>query len=265
MSTTDPAKDVVVILRPEHFTESETVLVTFGGLTASTFRYSSDVAALRIANELGNVVLLPFQGQQIWDAEFLGRRLTMTSMFTEPAPTDDYLSHLRRFLHPLRRYRDGQPRPDGYPSAPWRAAQRALSRRAAYRRHATLTAPSWRSPASTATRSLSSHNYMAKPTVGLHADGSRVQARLDRPQSETHADGAHVPRAHQLPAGRRGVLVDVVSRSPGAIRIRPAAADASRCSAKAPRCSPRRSRSAPQTGTGPPDRPGACAFRGLPR
>jgi hypothetical protein len=35
--------------------------------------------------------MLPFQGQQIWDAWFDERRLTMRSMFPEPKPTREYL------------------------------------------------------------------------------------------------------------------------------------------------------------------------------
>ena len=37
-----------------------------------------------MCNGLGSITVLPFQGQQIWDAEMLGRSLKMKSMFTEP-------------------------------------------------------------------------------------------------------------------------------------------------------------------------------------
>ena len=50
-------------------------------------------------------VMLPFQGQQIWSAQFVGRELTMKSMFDEPRATPDYLEHLRRLPAPLRRSR----------------------------------------------------------------------------------------------------------------------------------------------------------------
>jgi hypothetical protein len=68
---------VVIDLQPELFGPAETVLARFAGLSASVFRYPSGVAALRLANELGRISTLPYQGQQIWEAEFLGRPLTM--------------------------------------------------------------------------------------------------------------------------------------------------------------------------------------------
>jgi hypothetical protein len=85
-------------LTPAAFTEAEKPLVEHGPLTASIFRYPSGVCALRIANELGQLILLPFQGQQIWSAEFGGRNLTMKSMFTEPRPTRNYLETYGGFL-----------------------------------------------------------------------------------------------------------------------------------------------------------------------
>jgi len=42
--------------------------------------------------------MLPYQGQQIWDATLRGRRLTMKSMFDQPYPTRDFLSTYGGFL-----------------------------------------------------------------------------------------------------------------------------------------------------------------------
>ncbi len=85
-------------LAPAMFSEKETLLLEHGALCASTFRYPSGVPALRLKNELGCLVMLPFQGQQIWRAEFAGRDLTMKSMFTEPRPTRTYLENYGAFL-----------------------------------------------------------------------------------------------------------------------------------------------------------------------
>ena len=60
--------ETVINLRPEQFGDAETVLATAGGMTASVHRYGSGVLGLRIANRVGRISLLPFQGQQIWDA-----------------------------------------------------------------------------------------------------------------------------------------------------------------------------------------------------
>ena len=80
------------------FSSTETVLAEWLGMCASVFRFGSGVKALRIRNALGSILLLPFQGQQIWDAEFLGRRLTMKTMFDEPVETGEYLRNYGAFF-----------------------------------------------------------------------------------------------------------------------------------------------------------------------
>ena len=85
-------------LSPASFTDRETTLVDYGSLSAQAFRFQSGVQAVRIQNELGELVLLPFQGQQIWSAHFLGRDLTMRSMFDQPRLTRTYLETYGGFL-----------------------------------------------------------------------------------------------------------------------------------------------------------------------
>lgn len=87
-----------VTLRPTFFDAAERTLVEHGALTATAFRYDSGVCAVRLSNGEGNLVMLPFQGQQIWSAEFGGRNLTMKSMFTEPNATRVYLENYGGFL-----------------------------------------------------------------------------------------------------------------------------------------------------------------------
>jgi hypothetical protein len=85
--------EVVVDLSAVQFGERERVLLRYGPLSASAFRYESGVAAVRLGNERGEAVLLPFQGQQVWSARFYGRELGMRSMFAEPRPTREYLEN----------------------------------------------------------------------------------------------------------------------------------------------------------------------------
>jgi hypothetical protein len=94
MTTTE----TIINISPHFFAEPEKILVEHGTLAASTFRFDSGVCGLRLKNELGQLVLLPFQGQQIWSAQFGGRNLTMKSMFTEPRPTREYLETYGGFL-----------------------------------------------------------------------------------------------------------------------------------------------------------------------
>jgi hypothetical protein len=88
----------LIHITPEQFTFKETMLVESGELSASAFCFQSGVCALRLKNELGELVMLPFQGQQIWDAVMRGRQLTMRSMFNQPYPTHDFLSTYGGFL-----------------------------------------------------------------------------------------------------------------------------------------------------------------------
>jgi hypothetical protein len=85
-------------LAPHFFTAREHALLEHGPLSASLFTYDSGVAALRLRNDQGDLILLPFQGQQIWSATFGGRDLTMKSMFDQPRPTLDYLATYGGFL-----------------------------------------------------------------------------------------------------------------------------------------------------------------------
>ena len=68
-------------------------LVEAGEFSATSFEYPSGVCALRLRNGRGEVILLPFQGQQVWSAEFDGRQLTMKSMFDQPRQTTNYLEN----------------------------------------------------------------------------------------------------------------------------------------------------------------------------
>lgn len=87
-----------IALYQTHFGEREKPLCETGEITVSTFRYDSGVAALRISNARGEIILLPFQGSQIWRAAFDGRGLTMRSMFEEPRATVNYLETYGGFL-----------------------------------------------------------------------------------------------------------------------------------------------------------------------
>jgi hypothetical protein len=90
--------ETIIHITPQFFAEREKTLVEVGPLSASTFLFDSGVCGLRLKNDLGQLVTLPFQGQQIWSAEFGGRNLTMKSMFDAPRPTREYLETYGGFL-----------------------------------------------------------------------------------------------------------------------------------------------------------------------
>ena len=88
----------VIHLQSAFFGEKERSLIEFGSLKASVFRYDSGVCALRMSNSLGEVVALPFHGQQIWSVNFGGRDLQMRSTFPEPRNSREYLHNYGAFL-----------------------------------------------------------------------------------------------------------------------------------------------------------------------
>lgn len=56
------------------------------GLRASLFRFRTGIAALRLANTRGEVVVLPWMGGMVWSANFDGVDLAMASGFDVPRP-----------------------------------------------------------------------------------------------------------------------------------------------------------------------------------
>jgi len=167
----------VVDLSPEQFGRYEMTLARWAGLTAFTFRYRSGVAGLRIANERGHMVLLPFQGQQIWDAVFDGRRLTMGSMFEEPVETNDYLANYGGFLLHCGATAMGNPGPTDHhplhgelPNARYQKAELLIGSDVdgpfmglrGFYRHVVAFA----------------HNYEAVPTIRLRARTARIGMEL---------------------------------------------------------------------------------------
>ena len=87
-----------VALHPRFFSEKRRVLVEHGSLKATLFEFESGVAAVELENGVSEIVMLPFQGQQIWSATFGGRNVTMKTTFDQPRATEDYLQTYGGFL-----------------------------------------------------------------------------------------------------------------------------------------------------------------------
>lgn len=91
-------ENTTIHLQRTQFGEQERLILESGELRVRAFRYPSGVEALRLSNRKGEIVVLPYQGQQIWSAMFDERELAMRSMFREPVPTRDYLATYGAFL-----------------------------------------------------------------------------------------------------------------------------------------------------------------------
>ena len=85
-------------LKKEMFSDREFTLIENNGMKATAFKYSTGVEALKIENSRGYFIILPYQGQQIWRAHFLGKDLHMKTMMDEPQPSKVYLQTYGGFL-----------------------------------------------------------------------------------------------------------------------------------------------------------------------
>ena len=87
-----------IFLKREMFGPREFVLVDNGSMKATTFCYSTGVEAIKVENQHGYFILLPFKGQQIWRLHFCGKDLHMKTMMDEPQQTKVYLDTYGAFL-----------------------------------------------------------------------------------------------------------------------------------------------------------------------
>lgn len=206
-------------LQKEMFGDAEQLLIAHGDLTAWTFRYPSGVAALKLVSPLGQLVLLPFQGQQIWSAEFGGRNLTMKSMFSQPHPTRTYLETYGAFLlHcgftamgvPVKE--DSHPLHGETPNAPYDTAwiDAGEDEQGRYLR----MGGSWQYTVAF------SHNYLAEPTVTLHENSSIFDVVM------TLTNLRHVPMEYMYMAHvnfrpvDNGELICTAPTTPERVRVR---------------------------------------------
>lgn len=211
--------EMEVTLQPYFFQEKEKQLASFGGLTARTFLYENGVAGLRLQNEVGELVMLPYQGQQIWDARFFGRLLTMKSMFEQPNPTTDYLRTYGGFLIHCGALRmgvpgekDNHPLHGELPNARYQTAQLIMGSDGG-RDYIGLTGTYQYTVAF-------ADNYIARPVVRLYAQSSRVSVSLTvKNLKNTPMDLMYLAHVNFKPVDN-GILVYSAPCTPQRVRVR---------------------------------------------
>jgi hypothetical protein len=104
--------EVKILIKKEFFSSNTKNILNFGSLKAEIFKYSTGVEALKLYNNLGYIIQLPFRGQQIWSAVFEDRVLTMKSLFDEPRNVDSFLLTYGCFLMHCGALRMGCPGPE---------------------------------------------------------------------------------------------------------------------------------------------------------
>jgi len=177
MSSSKSISETIIYLRPEFFSAHETLLIESDELSASTFQFDSGVCALHLVSDVGDLVLLPFQGQQVWSAIFNGRNLTMRSMFEQPYPTRVFLDTFGGFLQHCGATATGGPGPTDthplhgeLPNAPYQGVYVAMGEDetgtyigmgGAYQHTVAFT-----------------HNYVAEPLVKLYAGATLFKVEM---------------------------------------------------------------------------------------
>lgn len=85
-------------LQKSFFTPARRGLCANGALDVTLFQYSTGIEAITLRNKNGSITVLPYKGNQIWRAEFLGHDLVMKTLFDEPQPTQEFLKTYGAFL-----------------------------------------------------------------------------------------------------------------------------------------------------------------------
>ncbi|WP_373506342.1 DUF4432 family protein [Aestuariivirga sp.] len=160
------------------FGPAETVIAKAGSLTASVFCYGSGLKALRIRNKVGEIICLPYQGQQIADAMFHGRRLTMRSMFGDPMPATHYLGNSGGFLVHCGATAMGNPSTEDthplhgeLPNLPYQTASIVVGKD---------ERGTWMGLTGVGRYTIAfTHSYESRPLLKLHEDDGRIDAELE--------------------------------------------------------------------------------------
>ena len=162
-------------LHRSSFEDRERPLCEMGAFRISTFRYDSGIEALRVRNARGEIIVLPFKGQQIWRAVFDGRDLTMKSMFEEPVDTTVYLETYGAFLIHCGLTGLGAPGPDDthplhgeLPNAPFQTAWLELDQRL----QTVRIGGTYRHTVAFST------NYLATASIGMTAESALLDISL---------------------------------------------------------------------------------------
>ena len=209
---------ISISLLPHYFGERERHLISYSGFEVSTFTYSTGVAGLRIKNRVGEIEVLPFQGQQIWKATFYGRDLTMESMFPEPRQTTKYLETYGAFL--IHCGISGM----GAPSATDNHEIHGELPNARFHSATVLLGEDSQGSYVGVTGSYQhtvafSQNYLAQPTLMLREDDGRIGVDMKVTNLKNSSmELMYLAHINFRPVAN-GKLIDTVPASPEAIRV----------------------------------------------
>ncbi|MBY5948405.1 aldose 1-epimerase family protein [Photobacterium rosenbergii] len=99
-------------LSKAQFGQQEQILIHSEHFKISGFKYNSGIEALKIENTKGYLTILPYMGQMIWDAKFLGENLCMENMLSEPKQSNEIVATYGCFAFHSGLIRNGCPSPE---------------------------------------------------------------------------------------------------------------------------------------------------------
>ncbi len=208
---------VRIDLASVQFGEKERPLADAAGFSLSTFRYDSGIAALRVRNRRGEIIVLPFKGHQIWRCIFDGRDLTMKSMFEEPVPDVPYLETYGAFFIHCGATAIGAPGPTD------RHALHGELPNAPYQKGWVVIDEEKGTCAIVGTYEYTvafSHHYLATSTHLMAANGTLLDVSLSVENlKKTPMDLMYLAHANFRPVDN-GELIYSAPATPAAVRVR---------------------------------------------
>lgn len=100
---------ITLQLHKSFFRAQPLEIIHAAGCSAEIFIYDTGIEAVKLKNQRGYLIILPYYGQIIWQAVFDGVDLTMQSHFRAPRPASDIVGTYGCFMFHSGLLRNGNP------------------------------------------------------------------------------------------------------------------------------------------------------------
>lgn len=102
-------KTTVINLKKDFFSPIPLEILSSPDFRAEIFTYETGIHAIKITNNRGHIIILPYYGQIIWEATFDNVDLTMSSRFKAPRPAKDIVGTYGCFMYHSGLLHNGNP------------------------------------------------------------------------------------------------------------------------------------------------------------
>lgn len=161
-------------LRRDFFKEHATVLFTNNEFEVTLFRYPSGIEAIELTNSRGKMVVLPYQGQIIWDLVFDNVDLKMKNMFSQPKQAAEIVDTYGCFAFHSGLLSNGCPGPEDTHVLHGEMACANMDKA-----WLNITENSIEICGSTEYVKGFGHHYIAKPSVMMKAEQSYIETKMN--------------------------------------------------------------------------------------